>query len=403
MEANGKIRHAGKRILLVTWLALISGVTGACDSNGAEEQSGPSSGPHVMNTKRRSRCDSSDRQAQETPFGPFLADTALPYTELHDCQRLILRDTTYGPLAGIWAPDKLASFTALDFRNGVVAAEIISYDEAAPDYEELGIRLGTNCLWLQRSDQGEWSAAMRHPLDSEGNWSPAGTCADSLEQPDFSNLQVNPVEGAEYPTAARWGWDPETWTQTMGVRCLDAAGTGSGWCEVGIGGFQPAAPPPGQGAKREGRGWYDEQYLAYSDGDTLKPSTLKGTIIPVDRLEDWDEPDFRGSGKVVATIRLEGDLTQNQLALEYYAHKFDLDEQALRSALPAGEIKLWLIRNGSEWQTRFQLPGGPLGTSRPAILWNWHQGKLGLVRWKWNENDEGTWVPCASGCCVVFE
>lgn len=343
------------------------------------------------------------RRADSRALDPdefIVAAGELNNSQVHDCQRLIkpggpqaAAPLVYGPLVAIFvSPERVSQTVPSD---GHVVAEIVNYDSAA--YDPLGIEPGVSCLWIAPHPDGTGlTAAIHGPVDD--NCVRADFDADPASMMDVAILQVE--QGApEYPSTGRWMWDADGRLQFIGIRCGDA------WCEIGPEGFvgtdriATAEDVPGR---------FDRQLLAYqaAPGDSLMVSELTGLIAPGQDnvLAEYptreNNPNPRGSrGLHVATMSFTG---ADTAAWAAYAGKFALDPQEFRAdhpvfmhpddnGLPSDVNPLRRFQNGH------MSPDQWVSVRRCNVS---HSGS-GTVRWAWNETDEGFWVPCDAGCCVV--
>jgi hypothetical protein len=207
----------------------------------------------------------------------------------------------------------------------------------------------------------------------------------------------------DYPDVARWDWDEDSLKQYIGFGC------GAAWCEVGETGFTASDPAPvTDGMKhREKRvrlikGWHDRQYLAHRVDDVLVPSNVMGIIVPDPLLGEWADDDF-DERREVASIYLFAKSDADKPVLEKYKKNFNFgmrkdDDPSRVYIIGKGQRGPgdWEQRN---WRDRY----GPFNSTRDFVIKR-HASKgpiPGVVRWRWSERDEGTWVRCAAGCCEL--
>lgn len=334
--------------------------------------------------------------------------------EYHDCQRFI-NPPAYGPMVAIFAHHALDSMydQITDSVAGVAlqaAAEIYSYDG---DYDNLHIQRGFNCLYLTRTS-GVWAARIVW-VDQD---------ADACLKPPVSSghpLQVRPqsfpgLQEPDVPPVARWDWDPRRSQQYISIRC------GREWCEVGPSGFSSSAglgsptlpdldastPAEVQRVLRI-KGWYDEQYLALPGTGPfgLNPSLIRGTAIPHPMLERLTTvAHFTGQWRPSAYIRLDAP------ALDY-STKLGLQQGLNRIFMCQGDFSGCPNTAGipqpicdaaadGQWWAKVVSPSGASPTYF-CVIRRTHPGVVipGTVRWRWDSDDEKTWIRCPEGCCTV--
>ena len=278
------------------------------------------------------------------------------------------------------------------------AATILNYDEA---YEPLALQRGINCLYLV-SNGGVWTALMTHVTRESA-------CADPIGTTQTLPLQVTVMPGEpadSVPPVARWDWDAIAGKQYIGIRC------GTRWCEVHENGQMALNSSRLIGGSPRGnvKGWYDEQFLALSPGGgkPLVPGSALGTIIPVEHLAAFVEDSFKVTWQRVATVMLSEDSPK-------YKEKFNF--------LPVPTLNEVFLCKGTTDDCRIpatDLPADTKCAKDPADLW-WakivsgqttkyrcvirrtHPGVFipGVVRWRWQNDDDDMWIRCPAGCCEV--
>jgi len=364
----------------------------------------------------RTRCDTEEfryfadtvvlhyRAAQESrgslfdPGSVMVSAREANNSQVHDCQRLISRQDgvdrpvlRYGPLVGLLISPERVQLPVP--REGRIVAEIVNHDEES--YGPLGIPKGLSCLWIRHDADATpaWLAAIVPPGAS-------GCASTTVEDLPSMTLMVNaiPVEDGtpseDLPHTGRWMWDSGGAQQFIGIQCGDA------WCEIGPDGFN--------GTRRivsvdSVPGWYDEQLLAIP-GDQLMVSGLTGLIVPGEDNRIAESPQIqnvRPRGKYglhVATLYFRG---RDTATWSRYAEKFALPMREFASGHPVFMNPADTTVPGPEDPNplrRFRTPNSPwTGVRRCDVT---HSGS-GTVRWAWSEDDEGFWVPCAEGCCMV--
>jgi hypothetical protein len=327
--------------------------------------------------------------------------------EYHDEQPLRDGPTKFGPLAYFYALPQIATYTdssQIDGQSprgalvGVVVIEAPASGAALPDtYENLHLQVGVNCVWLAHN-----------PNATDGRWkgyvgpATADTLCDRdtpLTNPSWLKVQrrVEPrYTGAkDYAPVARFSEAESPGGQALlGVKCLDA------WCEIGPQGFvpHPSVMPneleryPGTSIAEDRKeskikGWFDEQRLAVMKNGEYEPN-VRARITPLPGLEKLTPGDF-ATWKPVAAIFLFGNPSPET---KYYAW-------GLRDGDNTLEIRL----TGGTWEAQLAAKG-----ERPAKLWklvqrypHYDEAVPATARFRWAQNDDGFWIPCAQGCCEV--
>lgn len=315
-----------------------------------------------------------------------LAGKIADIPEYHDCQRLLRPGKVYGPLVGIWARDELASVPLDNYRRGVAVAELLNFSTVG--YPQLGIGPGYNCLYLQ-GDTSNWRAFMVQ-LDTRSR------CPDEPRAGEYRiiplQVRVQPETKGQAPPAARWDLDPRTDIQYMGVWCP------SGWCEIGVRGFQPSAEHGGSQEMRV-KGWYDEQYLSVFDSvsGTLRPTSIRGRTVPAPRLDTLTLQHFgcrncnaapNGGWIYMASTFIEKD------SANYYQRKLNL--------MPNAENRVYIRHNldSNVWEARIV---NASSTRMAQMLRVDHRNVRvpATSRWHFVPRDETVWVRCSDGCCDV--
>ena len=342
--------------------------------------------------------------------------------EFHDCQRFINKKGGYESLYAIYAAFHLESLPCGLSRCGVgtatavgiPAATILSY---GGNYPSLGIRNGFNCLYLWNPP--DWKAALipqaanpdcRYKRTVE----PLPPEAVPLTVRVISNAAFPPFRDAEYPPVARWDWDPASSQQFIGIRC------GIAWCEIGgpsTGsglGYPPAVtfdPVPGlmpstaaTNAVTQVKGWFDAQWLAKRMDGTgnlkVLPTVNRGFIVPNPVLGDVQQSHLEGHWVHAATAVLDADYQSTVHFVKgenkiYLCHGPGCGVSSDDVKCPEGSVN-------TLWWARITVPG-----SRPVyrcVVYRSYPSGLtvpGTVRWRWQAEDETTWIKCPSGCCEL--
>lgn len=375
-----------------------------------------------------------------------LADTIAPLAgsqvdvpEYNDCQRLVAaHGNGYGPLGVVFASqritqllaDQAAASAAAGGLRAVTAATILAVDSR---FRPLGIRRGSNCLYLWKDAGGNWDARMvRVPRGG----SACGTPLDPASNKGF-DLDVREMPtaaGAPPPPAvARWERDTEG-GQALGVLC-DVK-----WCVIGRPGFEPSANPafpadagldswlaglpneassPVTGAQLEAmalsRGWMDEQRLAPAAGGSASAaSPLWAAVIPHPSLDTMTDADF-ASWRVASFVWIPDQGADAAVILGQYQTKFNY---------AFGWNAISLCGGAACFPTPIA-PTPPTCAALPSDEQRWY-GEIrprsggtpkyfcvkrvphlsvghvvGAARWRWIKNDETVWMRCVQGCCEV--
>lgn len=335
---------------------------------------------------------------------PTLKDTAavlisskdMNNSQAHDCQRLA-EGRSFGPLVALMISTRRVERDP--FLRPSLVADIVNH--SASVYAPLGIPAGLSCLWLRPDpDADSGLSAAIEPSDRTACVGEAAPPASAFSL-EVRRLQIE-KGGGVYPSTGRWMWDDSARQQFIGIRC------GEGWCEIGEPGFTGTAAIP---MSRDVPGWFDEQYLAVPGpgGQTLRPSNLYGRIVPgIDNKAvenrsptSWAEAGASAKPMHVATMYFDG---QDSAAWDLYADKLGLRRSAQHG--PHGFMYRATLRRTfpipflgrTDTIREVQTPQGPwIRVNRCNTS---HAGS-GTVRWAWSEDDEGFWVPCEEGCCLV--
>lgn len=398
------------RYLKIIILVLVAASAGTCTRSPGGESQSPALRSQALSLAMRlanSPCDSDEQQrvldamGQATRQGgahadsffaqvPYLAKQHLLSNEMHDCQRLIREDYSYGPLVAIWVATNVVDRFNQRLQAGVALADIMNWGVlSGPDgYGALGIKAGVrhHCLWVRGNPAqpaSTWAAAMRVP---------AGQSCDDGVFNDSVPLHVVRVParggaGGNYPSTGRWEWDDAGKVQFIGIRCGDA------WCDFGPQtGFQPDTP---YDTPADAPGWRDEQFLALPGGHA--PSRLWATMIPASVLSSASEADFDAEPRVAQIV--VADLFSGpgpDPAWEKYQRIFHL-------TMPATDVfikrswKIWPISHA--WGIRARS-----NSDRASVYREKHQHSgPGTARWRWAEGDEQAWFYCGGRCCTARE
>ncbi|MGH7585454.1 MAG: hypothetical protein ACREMH_04335 [Gemmatimonadales bacterium] len=344
--------------------------------------------------------------------------------EYHDCQKLAEGSTPkYVSLVGVFAYEALGSAYANPAQppaNLRAAAEIVNFDHY---YRPLGLEVGFSCLYLWPEGQS-WHARL-FPAGGTpdlctrvlGDWNPADGHPLRVERSREERL-----ENADYPPVARWDWDPQGNHNFVSIRCGDA------WCEVrpqvplvaALGNLDkrppdvvvpdPKVPPrtPRWNRVATVRGWYDEQRLAVPSGSGLQFSEIVAAIVPHPDLGTRTlASEYDGAWLEVARIELDAapgtDVYRTKLGLEVGTNIVEMQRFA---ALPTDLVTgCKADLEGNFWVASIRQDGGRaahrcvervIHTDMPESL-----AMPGTARWRWDPNDEKTWVQCPQGCCTI--
>jgi hypothetical protein len=375
--------------------------------------------------------------------------------EFHDCQRFIVRDSTtqfvYDSLFAIFASFRLNQLapgvdTSKDTATVTVGQPDTSFlAKTIPvatifsdhrQYNALGIKPGFNCLFLYQVPfiPGRWGAMM-FPLTS-----PDSECISAHPPRERTILKVysSSVRGlteSDYPAVARWDWDSVHSEQYIDIKC------GAAWCQVGRVGFDTSAsysgpPLPFTSTNADAtrrikrvtavRGWYDEQFLAlYQDGH-LRPSRIRGILVPDPDIDGAPSARYdRRRARVGFAVLIGGDYGKwnyrrpvNEIVMcrgTAGECKVDLNQPAVGPSLmspsscPTSATNLWAIVTPSQGG----FPPGGVAKALCIRVTDHHVeiAKMtssqvlvslpGTGRWRWLAKDEGSWFGCiTSSCCT---
>jgi hypothetical protein len=343
--------------------------------------------------------------------------------EYHDCQQLGRHnDRDYGTLAGIFAYEALGTLYAVgggDPASPRAAAEIVAFEDK---YEPLSIELGFNCLYLWQ-EGADWTAR----IFSAGG--APSLCSRTLKEwPSTAGhaleVQADRVPGMldeDYPPVARWEWNPEQGEQFLGIRC------GASWCSVRRPGASDRRLPernkelmptaPGLTALTAGRwerarlvrGWYDEQRLALeASPGKLVMSEIVGTVLPHPELGSReDAADYAGDWLEVARVVLDQapgvEQYQSKLGLRVGTNVIEMQqfstlppEFGLTTCEPDDDGLFWVARVSSDGARSMRCVERIIHPESART-----HAAPGTARWRWDPDDEKTWITCPKGCCTV--
>lgn len=371
--------------------------------------------------------------------------------EFHDCQRLLLADSSYGVLAAIYASARLDSALfdlarqnpdphssppcdckipldpAYTHREpprssgtrgnpltdpapaplskstwAVAIGTIVAFDGT---YAPLGILTPFSCVYFAGS------AATGYAVWIARNGSPR--CVATLRISELATatrleVQSYTVSGMldeDYPPTARWDWDSVHAQQYIGFKC------GAAWCEAGVSGFEPSRrwrAPAGMTSRLQRRvfeikGWYDEQLLSVPGDFGPRPSSILGTVFPDPGLDTLTKRDF-DNPRPAALVMLNKD------SANIYKRKLNF----VRTHSDGSRVKelnviYVLARTDPMWSNRVMDRTGRNDKSRREHFRD-HSADIargnfvipGSARWRWKLEDETVWKGCDAGCCETL-
>jgi hypothetical protein len=344
------------------------GVTPACSDNDAIV-------PDTLEGTRRARLRA---YTADTAFFPGQsqqsqqnAGNVEPENERLDCQSLIVRrggKLVYDSLMTVWAFRALAN---ANFPQPKAVAGIY-YQGSAP-YAPLRINPGRNCVFLEGDPKDGSLAAFVMPVSGANkcnNFDPAV----AVKRGVFKMPNVSPAGPQKVARIVDTGGD-----YYIGLQC------GKYWCVIGgeVGGPTPSSGLPSGGG--------DEQRLGYMVGGVLTPSELVGTLMPTYELfARKNASDYNGPFVTIAYILFTDTGPTADAARKYYANKWQLPGGNLPDLI---EVKM--RHNGSDFILKYG--DGPDKIAKYVSLPG--HSLRGIVRWRFLDSDETSWVQCPFGCC----
>ncbi|HEX6643238.1 MAG TPA: hypothetical protein VF037_01090 [Gemmatimonadales bacterium] len=357
--------------------------------------------------------------------------------EFHDCQRLVRTGTPeYGPLVGVFASERIDSLfgtfrpdgapadlraIAVLNRTRPAAAQLFNYDDEP--YEPLGIHRQFSCLYLMQPEEsgGRWRAFMLDAKwDDNRCKEPLGDPAKATELPvavhDIRTSGGEPLIGKAIPPVARFDMDV-TGRQTIGIKC------GVAWCSVGTDRPRPSegaaaaaliasawpadvpADPAGVRRVTLVPGWHDEQTLALAlpaSAVGLAPRGPRAVFYPDPAIGGLNEPSAFDEWRTVGYVIAHGPVLR-------YAEKFNLAPGAVTrldmlyrgtgAAAPEGLGACSASAGGTWWMRITRAGAEPIYRCVTAREHPSAATLPGTARWRWQLEDETTWVRCPLGCC----
>jgi hypothetical protein len=310
--------------------------------------------------------------------------------EYHDEQRLLDGTGGFGPVVNIYASPMLDGFTEewqieAQGTPGVLVAIVVVEPPAGggtlpPTYDNLGLAVGINCLWLSHDPTAGpppkgWKGHIAHAT-------PADKCDRTAltKDLDVEDRIVSGFGHADYPPVGRFS-ETNSGQPLLVTKCL------KGSCEFGPVGFGSSKPPSGGGTGKEDRvrGWHDEQLLEEPGPGGPKPGP-RAVVIPMPKVNEHPESDFVGRWVQVAKIRIVDPLATTS---KYYA-----------AGLRQGMNFLELQKFPTEWKARVRQGAGSaqlLLSVTPEL--HYDAVVPGTARWRYTKADDGVWVPCGQQCC----
>lgn len=340
--------------------------------------------------------------------------TQFPGDELDDERALAITHdqlTIFGPpIAGAAAPQDPKTFgKPADFDNGVVVAGLYldSPVPAASAYTELNLSAkGVYCVHLKHvgGDGSNWKAYI---IPVSGTACPApGPSTPSLAVQYYVGFPAQADD--DYPGTMRLGVD-DNGSPFIIARC------GKAECFIGsprvVGAIQaptdyhdPDGALHGQREKAV-RLWHDEQNLALTHpGNVLYPA-VRARIVPLKNINKKTKTaDFDKHFVPMAWI------TVPFLPDPGVKYGTGADMHGMR--LRPGNNLLWIgyAKTTGTWYAQIEpyddhfQPLSPVVRYAVPVRYTAHanaQNYAGAARFAWMATDDGLWVPCDQGCCIV--
>jgi hypothetical protein len=359
--------------------------------------------------------------------------TVIDIPEVHDCQRLMSETRgasgltkSYSILAGVFSYEAADPIDATEYNTRWVnVALVYNWDEGA--YKPLGITPGANCVYL--TALSGWQALLVHNSDPNCPHSPqTGVMTTPLEVKRSSPSQLE----RDYPRAVRWDWDSlGSHSNYIVAKC------GAATCEIGPPGFV-ASPAQTGDTRHTIKGWYDEQYLATTNGvkpnvRTVPSERMVGRFFPSPELDGARRSAFicRGSERPCMTMSKLYDPHETEAlrrkryeqaywfpvgtiqitnADDVYRRRYSLDAKGEAIVLVQNKRRSRTDVNDDtiQWRVWFMpKTGTDAGRIRrvdrvdhTSIVNGVAQHHVpGTARWHWITEDDTTWHACGDGCC----
>lgn len=311
-------------------------------------------------------------------------------------------------------------------------------------YPHLGIGRNFSCLFIYFNTQGQLVGNMVAVGDLGSG---VDECTSSVNHNDDQGTKLRVIRSLvsdpnAHPAAARWDFDPVNQRYYVGIKC------GNAWCEVGAGvgtlpltqsaAFVSTSTDPGVVRVMRGKGWYDQQELAWlppaapgATAPALAPSGIRATVFPAPNLDALAGPADFNKWKETGYIALDVSAAVSGAA-QFYKDKLNLDPAVAGSTL-AGlntismcygtrfECKVPSTYKGRSycadvsyfrdrymWARLTPSSGDESAATYRCVTRRSHADMPGAdrivptSRWRWLPADETVWEYCAAyGCCEV--
>lgn len=379
------------------------------------------------------KCTRDEDHSDQHGSSPNVGSPRTSYCDRHvfNDEQPIADKTHKAYVGGVVCASPVPGIDTLEFRHykaTPIPIAFVDVDAGDNGYQLEGYNPGRNCIYLLPEDTTKTSNKPEDLYAYVQTIAANGTCPATISANAIEPLFVldgGKITGGKTnrPSSARIDED-KYGHMLVGVAC-----SGGYWCDITSRGKEQ----PSQGGghpKREIKGWFDRQYLSYSDGTAPpKLTTLLATTYPTDSLTvaAADSTIFK-KWVTVAVIKFDPSSPPDANDLKNFAKKWGLDGAGRQ--LTAQDSVILRVRykpgtfGDSIYNAQFALPAIPGGAGEKTgvgrhVAFTRDHPKLGqsafaerpytavtdaAVRFGWDDatnSGETMWLRCTAGCCEV--